>query len=87
MIGIVIPAHNEAEHIGATLAAVTQAATHPALHGEMVRVMVVLDSCDDATGAIAETYGAAHGVKTDQERADFFLQLFLQGDVGDETRK
>ena len=64
MIGIVIPAHNEAEHIGATLAAVTQAATHPALHGEMVRVMVVLDSCDDATGAIAETYGAAHGVKT-----------------------
>lgn len=64
MIGIVITAHGEAEHIGATLAAVTQAATHPALHGELVRVMVVLDSCDDATDAIAETHGAAHGVKT-----------------------
>ncbi|MDB5828942.1 MAG: glycosyl transferase family 2, partial [Variovorax sp.] len=62
MIGIVIPAHNEAEHIGATLAAVTRAAIHPSLDGEPVRVMVVLDSCDDDTGAIAATYCRAHDV-------------------------
>lgn len=53
MIGIVIPAHNEAEHIGATLAAVLRAAAHPGLEGEVVRTLVVLDACDDATGAVA----------------------------------
>lgn len=57
MIGIVIPAHNEAEHIGSTLAAVRQAASHPALGGEAVRIVLVLDSCDDDTGAIARAMG------------------------------
>ncbi|CAN5920694.1 glycosyltransferase [soil metagenome] len=64
MIGIVIPAHNEAEHIGATLAAAARAAVHPALNGEAVRVLVVLDACDDDTGAIAESYQALHDVTT-----------------------
>ena len=60
MIGVVIPAHDEERHIGATLAAVRLAAAHPALLGEAVRLLVVLDSCGDATAAIA----AAHGVET-----------------------
>ena len=64
MIGIVIPAHNEAEHIGATLAAAARAAVHPSLKGETVRVVVVLDACDDATGLIAESYGIEHHVTT-----------------------
>ncbi|MEJ7687749.1 MAG: glycosyltransferase [Variovorax sp.] len=58
MIGIVIPAHDEAEHIGDALAAAMRAAIHPALSGEEVVVMVVLDSCSDATGAIAARHGA-----------------------------
>ncbi len=58
MIGVVIPAHNEAQHIGATVQAVMLAAAHPGLAGEAVAVLVVLDSCTDATGAIAARHGA-----------------------------
>ncbi len=58
MIGIVIPAHDEAEHIGPALVAAMRAAIHPALESEEVVVMVVLDSCSDATGAIAARHGA-----------------------------
>jgi uncharacterized protein (DUF1800 family) len=37
--------------------------------------------------ATAFVLAEAHGKKTDAERADFFLHLFLQGDVPAETRK
>ena len=60
MIGVVIPAHNEEQHIGMALAAIQRAAQHPCLLGEAVQVLVVLDSCDDTTEAIA----AAHGVQS-----------------------
>lgn len=59
MIGVVIPAHNEGERIGAALDAVLRAAAHPALEGEHVGVVVVLDSCSDATEAIARQRGVA----------------------------
>jgi glycosyltransferase involved in cell wall biosynthesis len=58
MIGIVVPAHNEESDIGDTVAALRRAAAHPALQGEKVEVLVVLDSCSDATGAIARFGGA-----------------------------
>jgi glycosyltransferase involved in cell wall biosynthesis len=58
MLGIVIPAHNEAAVIGHALDAVMAAARHPGLHGEAVEVVVVLDSCIDATGLIAMQAGA-----------------------------
>ncbi|RQO53168.1 glycosyl transferase [Variovorax sp. KBW07] len=57
MIGVVIPAHNESERIGAALQAVLEAAEHPALNGELVRVVVALDGCSDATEAVAAQYG------------------------------
>ncbi len=57
MIGIVVPAHNEEGCIAAALEAIHVAAAHPALAGEHVRVVVVLDSCTDATGAIAASCG------------------------------
>jgi glycosyltransferase involved in cell wall biosynthesis len=57
VLGIVIPAHNEARLIGAALAAAQTAAKHPQLGGEAVEVMVVLDSCSDATGMIASRAG------------------------------
>ncbi|SFP35614.1 glycosyltransferase family 2 protein [Variovorax sp. 770b2] len=56
MIGVVIPAHNEAERIGAALQAVLRAAAHPALLGEPVGVAVVLDSCSDSTDAVVAQY-------------------------------
>ena len=58
MIGIVVPAHNEESEIGDTVSALLLAAAHPALQGEKVEVLVVLDSCSDATGAIARFGGA-----------------------------
>ena len=58
MIGIVVPAHNEESEIGECVAALLLAAAHPALQAEPVEVLVVLDSCSDATGAIARFGGA-----------------------------
>ncbi|MFJ1299259.1 glycosyltransferase [Pseudomonadota bacterium AL_CKDN230030165-1A_HGKHYDSX7] len=51
MIGVCIPAHNEEADIGACLASVWRAVHHPALDGERVRVVVVLDACTDGTAA------------------------------------
>lgn len=56
MIGIVIPAHDEADTIEACLSAAVQAAVHPALHGEAVEIVLVLDDCRDATAQIAATH-------------------------------
>jgi glycosyltransferase involved in cell wall biosynthesis len=57
MIGVIVPAHNEEAEIGETVAAIRDAAEHPALGGEAVEVLIVLDSCADATGAIARFFG------------------------------
>lgn len=58
MIGIVIPAHNEEQVIRNCLAAVQRAAHHPALMGEPVETVVVLDDCIDATCVLAAAGGA-----------------------------
>ena len=57
MIGVVIPAHNEADTIAACLGSVLRAAQHPDLRGEAVRIVVALDSCSDATGVICQRLG------------------------------
>ncbi|QHI97620.1 glycosyltransferase [Xylophilus rhododendri] len=57
MLGIVIPAHNEQDCIEDCLVAARRAARHPALHGEEVEIVVVLDSCSDRTGLIATRQG------------------------------
>lgn len=56
MIGVVIPAHNEERCLERCLQSVLMAAAHPLLAGERVEVMVVLDSCTDASRAICERY-------------------------------
>jgi glycosyltransferase involved in cell wall biosynthesis len=58
MLGIVIPAHNEAAHIGECVASARRAANHHQLLGEEVRVIVVLDACTDETETIARALGA-----------------------------
>ncbi|OWK45721.1 glycosyltransferase [Fimbriiglobus ruber] len=55
MISFVIPAHNEADLIGRTLAAVHESARAA---GEAYEVIVVDDSSTDRTGAIAREHGA-----------------------------
>ena len=56
MIGIVIPAHDEAETIDACLVAAVEAAHHCELNGEPVEIVLVLDACRDATARIAATH-------------------------------
>lgn len=58
MIAVVIPAHNEAHAIGLCLASMRLAATSPLLAGEPVMTVVVLDDCEDDTGAVALAAGA-----------------------------
>ena len=58
MIGVAIPAHNEAAVIGACLDAVLAAASDLALCGEAVAVHVVLDACTDCTFEIVRSRAA-----------------------------
>ncbi|MFJ2464840.1 glycosyltransferase [Pseudomonas sp. NPDC087615] len=57
MIGVVIPAHNEEHHIAACLTSVLSAAAHPALAGQRVCIVVVLDDCTDQTEQIVSAHG------------------------------
>jgi len=56
MIGVCIPAHDEADLIGACLASVSAAAAQ-VFPREPVRVVVVADACRDATAALARAHG------------------------------
>ena len=57
MIGIVIPAHNEEASLARCLSSILAAACNPALAGEAVRTVVVLDDCTDRSAEIARHYG------------------------------
>jgi glycosyltransferase involved in cell wall biosynthesis len=73
MIGIAVPAHDEAGHLGACLAALLAAARHPGLGGQAVRMIVVLDACTDASEAIVraqQSVFAAAGVVLDVAAVD-----------------
>jgi glycosyltransferase involved in cell wall biosynthesis len=56
VIGVVVPAHNEAALVGDCLAAAVRAAQHPGLNGESVEIMVVLDHCTDDTADIVAAW-------------------------------
>lgn len=56
MIGVVIPAHNEARRLARCLSSAVAAARHRALEAEPVRIVVVLDSCTDASARIAARF-------------------------------
>ncbi len=56
MIGILIPVHNEEALLAECLDAALVAASHSDLHGEAVQILVVLDSCSDASAVIASAY-------------------------------
>ena len=52
MIGVLVPAHNEAASMERCLQSIRRAALNPALGGEAVEVIVALDDCSDATESI-----------------------------------
>lgn len=59
MIGVVIPAHDEEAALPACLAAAGEAARHPALAGEPVEIVVVLDACTDGSARVAGAHDVA----------------------------
>ncbi len=59
MIGVVVPANDEEAMIGRCLDALALAAGHPALHGEHVYILVVLDTCRDRTEKVVLERGIA----------------------------
>lgn len=59
MIGVLVPAHNEEQRLRGCLLSLLEAARHPALNGEQVTVLAVLDSCTDGSAAIAAELGVA----------------------------
>lgn len=58
MIAVIVPAHNEEQHLGDCLDSLRVAAACPALGGEPVLAIVVLDACIDGTAQVAARHGA-----------------------------
>lgn len=59
MIGVFVPAHNEAALLGTCLRSLQQAALHPGLDGEPVCILAVLDACSDDSESVAASLGVA----------------------------
>lgn len=57
MIGVLVPAHDEAGAIDACLGSIRAAAACPRLRGEPVVVVVALDACRDGTAAACRRAG------------------------------
>ncbi|WP_261574763.1 glycosyltransferase [Frankia gtarii] len=54
-VGVVVPAHDEQDLIGACLDALSEAVHHPGLRGVGVEVLVVLDDCGDESARHCRT--------------------------------
>lgn len=52
MIGVLVPAHDEAGHLAACLRSLAIAAAHPGLAGEPVQIIVALDACADGSAEV-----------------------------------
>lgn len=57
MIAVIVPAHNEELLLGRCLRALGRAARTVSALGEEVQIVVVLDSCCDASEAVARAHG------------------------------
>ncbi|WP_445619794.1 glycosyltransferase [Kushneria sp. Sum13] len=55
-IGVVVPAHDEEQHLGECLESLTRAARHARSLGHEVTLVVVLDNCRDRSAAIARAH-------------------------------
>ncbi|WP_311971775.1 glycosyltransferase [Pseudomonas baltica] len=56
MIAIIVPAHNEQDFISGCIESLIAAAAHPALDGEPVRIVIVMDACTDGTAQVVSSY-------------------------------
>ena len=58
MLSVVVPAHDEEEHIAACLESLRAASRYPSLGGEEVLIVVALDACTDGTAEVSRRLGA-----------------------------
>lgn len=58
MLAVIVPAHDEEDHIAACLESILVAGRSRRLNGERVLVIAVLDDCSDDTERIARSFGA-----------------------------
>ncbi|WP_456269201.1 glycosyltransferase [Kushneria sp. AK178] len=61
-IGVVVPAHNEEQHLPACLASLCRTADHARGLGHEVTLVVVLDSCRDGSASAIEDIAARHAI-------------------------
>lgn len=57
MIGVFVPVHNEEALLASCLQALQRAGRHSRLSGEEVRIVAILDACEDRSAAVAEQQG------------------------------
>ncbi len=57
MIGVFVPVHNEEALLASCLQALQAAGRHPGLLGEEVRIVAILDACEDRSASVAEQMG------------------------------
>lgn len=56
MIAIIVPAHNEERLVARCIESLCSAASHAALRGEAVEILVVMDDCTDGTAAVVDAW-------------------------------
>ena len=56
MIGVIVPVHNEEQHLEHCIESLLAAAFHQGLDNEEVKILIVLDDCVDTSLDIARTY-------------------------------
>ncbi len=81
LLGVVVPARDEADLLPGCLASLASASRHPELEHTPVLVVVVADRCTDATADVARA-GGARVVRTDDAAAGV-VGAVGEGTVGD----
>lgn len=61
-IGVVVPAHDEEQHLGMCLASLLLAADHARALGHDVTLVVVLDSCQDRSATVVAEIAESHDI-------------------------
>ncbi|ARS52914.1 glycosyltransferase [Kushneria konosiri] len=61
-IGVVVPAHDEEQHLGTCLASLLLAADHARALGHDVTLVVVLDSCQDRSATVVAEIAESHDI-------------------------
>ena len=85
MIGVIVTAHDEEALIEECVESLLKAAAHPDLAQEAVRIIVVLDDCEDHTGRLARSLGV-HTIDVKLKNVGFARQTGAKVALGYSAR-